>query len=82
MATLELSQVSVRFGRETLLRDVNLSVQQEECLVLIGPSGYGKSVTLKLFAGILAPTTGSAFVEGHDLATISETERTQLLLKM
>lgn len=82
MATLQLQQVSVRFGRETLLRDVNLSVESEESLVLIGPSGHGKSVLLKLFAGILTPTAGQVLVEGQDLNAIPQWQRTQLLLQM
>lgn len=72
----------MRFGSETLLRDVDLSVKDQESLVLIGPSGYGKSVILKLFAGILAPTSGAVLVNGQDLAIISDSDRTQLLLKM
>lgn len=82
MATLQLEQVSMQFGSESLLRNANLSVQDRECLVLIGPSGSGKSVILKLFAGILNPHAGRVFVEKSDLAGISESERTQLLLKM
>lgn len=82
MATLQLRQVSMRFGRETLLRDVNLSVESGESLVLIGPSGHGKSVILKLFAGIMAPTAGQVLVEDQDLNAIPDSERTQLLLKM
>jgi phospholipid/cholesterol/gamma-HCH transport system ATP-binding protein len=72
----------MQFGSESLLRNANLSVQDRECLVLIGPSGSGKSVILKLFAGILNPHAGRVFVEKSDLAGISESERTQLLLKM
>lgn len=84
MATsaLQLIDVAVMFGSETLLRDVNLSVAAEECIVLIGPSGQGKSVLLKLFAGLLKPSAGQVLVNGEDLHAISEAERTKLLLKM
>lgn len=82
MATLQLRQVSMHFGRETLIRDVNLSVESGESLVLIGPSGHGKSVLLKLFAGILSPTGGQVLVEDQDLNAIADSTRTQLLLKM
>lgn len=72
----------MRFGRETLLRDVELSVENQECLVLIGPSGSGKSVILKLLAGILTPTSGTARVDDQDIHAVSDETRTQLLLKM
>lgn len=82
MATLQLDQVRVQFGGESLLRQANLSIKERECMVLIGPSGSGKSVILKLFAGILSPNAGRVLVDNSDLAAISEADRTQLLLKM
>lgn len=82
MATLQLRHVSMKFGRETLFRDVNLSVESGESLVLIGPSGHGKSVLLKLFAGILSPSRGHVLAEDQDLNLIADSKRTELLLKM
>jgi len=79
---LQLKNVSVSFANECLLRDVNVSAQQQECLVLVGPSGFGKSVILKLFAGIMPPTDGFVFVNGVDLHSIAEAERHQILLRM
>ncbi len=79
---LELRQVSIDFGDGHLFKDVNLKVAGNESLVLIGPSGLGKSVVLKLFAGLLAPSTGAVLVEGHDLFRIGANDRNQILLKM
>lgn len=79
---LELENVSIDFGDGPLLKNVNLRIPRGEAAVLIGPSGYGKSVTLKLFAGLLKPVEGRVLVEGRDLHALSEKERAELLLSM
>jgi len=79
---LVLRDVTVAFGRHRLLNDVNLSVSAEERVVLIGPSGFGKSVVLKLLAGLLKPTSGQVLVDGQDLHELSFSERVAILLKM
>lgn len=79
---LELQDVSIDFGDGNLLKNVNLKIPTGEAVVLIGPSGYGKSVVLKLFAGLLQPTEGRVLVEGRDLHALSTSERAELLLKM
>jgi phospholipid/cholesterol/gamma-HCH transport system ATP-binding protein len=80
--SIELRNVSFSFGRESLLRDVSISVAQGETLVLIGPSGQGKTTLLKVMAGLLTPTIGEAFIEGHNLATTKGREREALAKKM
>lgn len=79
---LELQDVSIDFGDGSLLNSVNLKIPAGESVVLIGPSGYGKSVVLKLFAGLLKPTSGRVLVEGQDLHALSLTKQSELLLKM
>lgn len=79
---LELQDVSVDFGDGHLLKNVNLQVRQGESVVLIGPSGFGKSVVLKLFAGLLQPSGGRVLVEGRDLQALKHSQRAELLLKM
>jgi phospholipid/cholesterol/gamma-HCH transport system ATP-binding protein len=79
---LELQDVSIDFGDGHLLKNVNLRIARGESVVLIGPSGFGKSVVLKLFAGLLKPSEGRVLVEGQDLHALKESERAELLLKM
>lgn len=74
--------MSIDFGDGHLLKDVSLQIPRGESVVLIGPSGFGKSVVLKLFAGLLRPTQGRVLVEGRDLHALKESERAELMLKM
>ncbi len=84
MASIELAlnDVSMSFGKLQLFKSVNLSVQQGECVVLIGPSGQGKSVLLKLLAGLIMPTSGQVLVHGEDLNAIGRNQKLELLLQM
>jgi putative ABC transport system ATP-binding protein len=58
--------------------DVSLEVSRGELLVVRGPSGSGKTTLLNLLGGLDAPTSGSVFVGGVDLAAMSEQELVQL----
>lgn len=60
------------FGRKKVLQGVNLQVDKRETMVIIGQSGSGKSVLLKLLIGILRPDSGQIFVDGTDISTLKE----------
>lgn len=80
---IELRNVNVVFnGNEHVLRNVNLQVHEGEKLVLIGPSGQGKSVLLKVIGGILAPNSGDVLIKGKSLNEASKRERDQILRSM
>lgn len=72
---LELDGVSRQFGEQLVLSDVRLQVFQGETLVIIGESGCGKSVTLRLLCGLLAPTGGSVRFEGESWLNRPERRR-------
>ncbi len=52
MSTIELRQVTKRFGSFTAVRGVDLSVAAGEVVCLLGPSGCGKTTTLRIIAGL------------------------------
>lgn len=66
-ALLEMKNVSKKFGRKTILKDVSLVVQQGETVGLVGANGSGKSVLFKILCGFLQPDKGSVFVHGEKL---------------
>jgi phospholipid/cholesterol/gamma-HCH transport system ATP-binding protein len=79
---IELRGVHVRFGRQHVLRDIDLAIHPRETLCVIGESGCGKTVLLKLIVGLLQPTEGEVFFEGTALRTLSEQARTQMRLRV
>src|SRR5579883_1092200 len=79
---ISLRGVSVRFGTQTVLADINLDIMPQDTLAVIGESGCGKTVLLKLIVGLLKPTTGEVSLEGKPLHTLSENELTQLRLRV
>lgn len=64
--------------RHEVLSGVDLDISEGELVALLGPSGSGKSTLLNLIAGLDAPDAGTVHVAGHDVAALSERERTLL----
>jgi phospholipid/cholesterol/gamma-HCH transport system ATP-binding protein len=78
---IRLDQVTMGFGDQTVLRKINLEVARGETLVVIGESGCGKTVLLKLIIGLLTPTAGRVTFDGRVLANLSDQELTQQRLR-
>src|SRR5690606_11040219 len=66
-----------RSGERTLtvLRDVDLEIEEGDFVAILGPSGSGKTTLLGLLAGLDTPSRGSVAIDGTDLAPLSEDER-------
>jgi phospholipid/cholesterol/gamma-HCH transport system ATP-binding protein len=71
---LALEQVSMQFGSQQVLRAIDLSVPRGQALVVIGESGCGKTVLLKLMIGLLRPTAGRVIFDGKEWTNLSERE--------
>jgi multiple sugar transport system ATP-binding protein len=67
MANVALRHVSKRFGRIEAVRDLSLVINDGEFVVLLGPSGAGKTTTLRLITGLEHPDQGSISINGRDV---------------
>ncbi len=72
---LHLKGVTKAFGRRDVLDNVDIAVEAGKSLVIIGASGQGKSVTLKIAVGLMKPDTGCVCVDGQDVTGLDATER-------
>src|SRR5438105_2195097 len=73
-ALIELDKVTVTFGRQPVLRAINVGVPRGQTLVVLGESGCGKTVLLKLIVGLLEPTAGKVRFDGRTLADLDGEE--------
>ncbi|MCH5375158.1 MAG: ABC transporter ATP-binding protein [Planctomycetes bacterium] len=78
---IEARDVTVQFGRQEVLRDINLTIPRGQTIVVIGESGCGKTVLLKTLIRLVPPTRGSVHFDGHDLAEQSEKDLTRLRIR-
>ena len=69
---IEVRGLQKRIGAQQILRGLDLTIHHGECLAIIGGSGSGKSVTLKLLTGLMAATAGSILVDGQEITTLNE----------
>jgi phospholipid/cholesterol/gamma-HCH transport system ATP-binding protein len=79
---IRLENVGVQFGRQEVLRNLSFSVMPHETIALIGESGCGKSVTLKLIVGLLKPTTGEVYFEGRPVQKLNERDLVAMRLRV
>src|SRR4030095_10924767 len=67
MPHVELKNLTQRFGSQTALEGLNLSIEKGELVSLLGPSGCGKTTTIRLIAGFLEHTRGSVLLGDRDV---------------
>ncbi len=70
---IRLDHISKQFDKEPVLKDLNAVLGQGEILGFLGPSGAGKTTTIKILTGQLKPTSGDAYVLGIHVKNIDET---------
>ncbi len=71
MADLRLESVSKRFADVQALHGLNIDIKSGEFIVLLGPSGAGKTTTLRLVAGLETPEEGRIHIGGRDVTTLA-----------
>jgi phospholipid/cholesterol/gamma-HCH transport system ATP-binding protein len=77
-----LQHVSKSFGEKPILRDVSFQVRAGEALCILGRSGTGKSVTLKLIISLLKPDQGQIRIEGEDITGLYASDLSRVRRKM
>ncbi len=65
---IEIRNVSKRFGKLEVLKDVNLTCSPGQCIALIGPNGCGKTTLIKCILGMVLPTSGSIYFKGKNVS--------------
>ena len=79
---LELKNISFEVTEDEkdkgILRDINLTIDNNKFVVITGPNGGGKSTLAKIIAGIEKPTKGQIFFDGQDITNASITDRAKL----
>jgi branched-chain amino acid transport system ATP-binding protein len=73
--TLQVEDVSIRFGGVQALTKVSFSVNAGEFVGLIGPNGAGKTTLLRIVAGVLKPDTGRVLIDGEDVTRLATAAR-------
>ncbi|MEN3942166.1 ABC transporter ATP-binding protein [Prosthecobacter sp. SYSU 5D2] len=69
---IRITGLKKSFGTQKILQGVNLTIKHGETVVLIGPSGEGKSVLLKHIIGLIHPEEGTVELDGVDLCSLNE----------
>lgn len=79
MSLIEFQHVDFAYGDTLVIQDFSLTVEQGECLAIIGTSGCGKTTILRMVNGLLLPTGGAVLVQGQNT---KESNLTQLRRKI
>lgn len=76
---LEFIHVGFHYGAREVLRDIQLTLEQETCAALIGPNGAGKTTLLRLASGGLTPSSGQVLIDGRPLREMPHRERSRMV---
>ena len=72
---IELKNISVSYGDNQVLKDLNLYIRDKEFITLLGPSGCGKTTTLRIIAGFINPDEGEVIFEGKKINNLPPHKR-------
>lgn len=79
---IRLSGVTLNYGGDDVVENVDMGVRRGETKVILGPSGVGKSTILKAILGILRPKSGEVYVHGREISKLPERELVKMRLRM
>ncbi len=78
---VDVRGISVRFGRQRVLRDIHLQIPAGQTVAMIGESGCGKTVLMKTIIGLVTPSQGEVFFDGQNMHQLSEGNLSQTRLR-
>lgn len=79
---LKLNGIHKSFGSNQVLKDFEIDVSPKQSLVVLGGSGTGKSVMIKIALGLLTPNKGTVEFDGEDVTTVTGTSRDNMLQRI
>jgi phospholipid/cholesterol/gamma-HCH transport system ATP-binding protein len=79
---IDFRRAGIGFNGHAVLRDITLAVPAGQTLAVVGESGCGKTVTLKLIVGLLRPTAGQVLFAGKQIADLPDHEQVQQRLRI
>ena len=79
MIAIDVHNLSVGYGQNVLLQNLNFSVNEGEIFVILGGSGCGKSSLLKNLFGLYEPLAGSVLIEGQDITNAHGEDRQKIM---
>lgn len=66
---IKFENLSKNFGEKQAVKSLDMKVAEGEIFAMLGPNGTGKTTTIKILAGLLHPTSGTAYIAGHNILT-------------
>ncbi len=75
---VETREMSLIFGRQTVLNRISLSIPRGQTVAIIGESGCGKTMLLKSLVGLMKPTSGKILFDGVDIHSLNDVDMTRL----
>lgn len=73
-SVIHFKNISKSYNNNLVLNDFNLKINKGEFITIIGSSGCGKTIVLKLINGLLTPESGSVYINGKDISSVNQIE--------
>ena len=74
MSKIELTHIDKYYGKNHVLKDLNLTIEDGDFMTLLGPSGCGKTTTLRVVSGLEKPQNGIILMDGKEIGLLSVAE--------
>ncbi|MDP8201750.1 MAG: ATP-binding cassette domain-containing protein [Candidatus Tenebribacter burtonii] len=79
---IEINNLSISFGKQQILKNIDLTIPENQITIIVGQSGTGKSVLMKSIEGLIEPVEGSIIIDEKDLFILNKFELNKTRKKM